>query len=357
MGLATSRVKPLDDIESPFQPMKSISTVCRFAAVRSGLVAFAISLSSAGAVDVARGGEAPQANPKAKVFVTSAEGPTEIISGSSVRDAANRTAYDADNIVIETRRNQDPNSSDPGFASMVFSNGTGAYMDPDTRLEVRRFEQERFTPNRTDMNREPSISRTNSFLSRGTVGLCNSELSTGSSMVYQTPLGEVNILGRQVVVEAQEGFTKISMLDGESSVKSGTSSDADLGGRRLVAGQQAIIRPGQGGQPPVIQIQDIPPSELTALQDKVAMACIAKRTVYFEAVTRTVDPGAGDTDDDIVAQEEGSEESEAGAGAFVESEFVSAFTSDESDQVLVPVFVVPVNLPVQFTISPSRLPR
>jgi len=69
---------------------------------------------------------------------------------------------------------------------MVYSNGTGIYFDPDTRMEIRKFVQEPFTPNRADMETEPSISQTQTFLSRGLVGLCTSRLVAGSSMVYQT---------------------------------------------------------------------------------------------------------------------------------------------------------------------------
>jgi hypothetical protein len=101
MGRATSRVNPLDAIETPFQPMKSMPTVCR-----SGLVVLMSAFALAVSFEVARAGEAPTRNPKAKVILTSAEGPTEITSGSTVREASNRTAYDADNIVIETRRNE-----------------------------------------------------------------------------------------------------------------------------------------------------------------------------------------------------------------------------------------------------------
>jgi len=53
-----------------------------------------------------------------------------------------------------------PSDKEKTYSSMVYSNGTGIYFDPDTRMEIRKFVQEPFTPNRADMETEPSISQT-----------------------------------------------------------------------------------------------------------------------------------------------------------------------------------------------------
>ena len=146
--------------------------------------------------------------------------------------------------------------------------------------------QEPFTPNRADADVEPSISQTQTFVSRGAVGLCNSKLVAGSSMNYSTALGSVNIRGKKIVIEAANDVTRISMLEGESTVRGGAN---DQGGLTLKVGEQALIRRGVGGMPNTVRIQAIPQDELPKLDDKVAMACMAKKTVYFEVRERTVD--------------------------------------------------------------------
>ena len=97
--------------------------------------------------------------------------------------------------------------------AVVFSNGTGVFFDEDTRIEVKKFEQEPFVPNRTDTDVEPSMSQTQAFVPRGTVGLCTSKLVAGSNMTYKTQLGAVNIRGGKVVIQSFNNETKISMLE------------------------------------------------------------------------------------------------------------------------------------------------
>ncbi len=218
-------------------------------------------------------------NPTSKVYITDVQGEGQIDIGESIQDLTKKSVYNAQGTVIETKKAEKDEDKDKIFSTMVYSNGTGAYFDQDTRVEVKKFLQEPFTPNRVDNEVEPSISQTQAFLVRGTVGLCNSKQVAGSNMVYATPQGSVNIRGKKVVIEANEGETKISMLDGDSTVRAGST---DMGGQVIRAGEQAIIRPGVNGAPATIQIQRIPQNEAAKLDDKVASACMAKKTVYFE---------------------------------------------------------------------------
>jgi len=269
---------------------------------------------------------------------------------------------------------------------MVYSNGTGAYFDQDTKVEVKRFVQEPFTPTRTDMDVEPSISQTQAYVARGTVGLCTSKLVAGSNMTYNTPHGAINIRGKKVVIEAKDNETKISMLEGDSTVRGG---DMDLGGHTLHAGEQAIIQQGRAGQPNIVRVQAIPPAETQALDDKVAQACMAKKTVYFEVKERVIEGGAPGTPEaavaESVAKAENSKTTSAtpddtasggsnatGVTAFnspttasapvtafdapaANSSFATSGSKTTVVQEIVAVPVVPVNLPVQFTISPARI--
>ena len=114
----------------------------------------------------------------------------------------------------------------------------------------------------------------------------------------------------------------------------------DMGGQTIHAGEQAIIRPAAPGEPTMIQIIKIPSSEASQLDDKVAMACMAKKTVYFEVRGRnTSDSTGGEVD---TFNGEGSAHTAGGP-----------FTDTNGEIVAIPV--VPKDLPVQFTISPASL--
>jgi hypothetical protein len=172
-------------------------------------------------------------------------------------------------------------------------------------------------------------------------------MSLGSTMQYRTPLGAINVRARRIVIESFDDYTRVAVIEGESTVRGGDGNALDLGGQVIKAGQQAYIRKGPAGQPPIVQIEPISERMMAQLDDKVAMACVAKKSVYFEAVDRTVGTGA-----------EGAENLVAGAGSGEKQDTgdsgVSAF-DDGPTQVLVPVEVVPVKLPVEYTVSPARV--
>jgi hypothetical protein len=291
-------------------------------------------------------------NPGSKIYVSDVSGDATIGTEDTLEDLSKRSVYTAQGTVIETKKSSDRERGRT-YSTMVYSNGTGAFFDADTRVEVKRFNQEPFTPNRSDVEVEPSISQTQAFVARGVVGLCTSKLVAGSSMIYQTPHGSVQVRGRKVVIEANADVTKISMLEGESTIRGGP---ADVGGYTLRAGEQALIRRTLPGQPNEIQIGRIPPSEAPQLDDKVAMACMAKKTVYFEERIRKGDGT------EIAAE---STTSEAGADAAGANEpagdgVVTAFdgTSNKGTvREIVPVELVPVTLPTEYTISPSVLTK
>ncbi len=292
-------------------------------------------------------------NPASKVYVSDVSGEAIIDTGESIEDLSKRSVYTAQGTVIETKRPEKEQDSSKYYSTMVYSNGTGAFFDADTRVEVRRFVQEPFTPNRTDVETEPSISQTSAFVSRGSVGLCTSKLVAGSNMTYQTPLGSVNIRGRKVVIEAKGDETRISMLEGDSTVRGGPQ---DLGGHTVHAGEQAIIRPGPPGQPNIVQISKIPDSEMSQLDDKVAMACQAKKTVYFdvrEKKSDTVggqeaggDTGTGGTDGGT---------STGGDGSVTVFDGNSG-TSSVTPREIVPIEVIPTNPNPNLVVSPASVP-
>lgn len=280
---------------------------------------FAASIITLSVIPQSQGAdEVRRKNPASKIYVSDITGESQISIGEKIEDLVTKSVYNVEGTIIETKAK----SSD----SLVFSNGTGAFFDESTRVEVRRFAQEPFTPNRSDMEVEPSISQTQAFVMRGLVGICTSKLVAGSNMTYQTPHGLVNIRGRKLVIETTDAASIISMIEGDSTVHSGA---LDLGGRTLHAGEQATIQPGAPGQPNRIEIAKIPSDRLAVLEEKAAMACMAKRTVYFD--TR--------------------ESAEQGGN------LPNAFGGEaESTQEIIAITVVPTNVSPDITISPSSLP-
>ena len=73
-------------------------------------------------------------NPTSKFYVADVEGDAQIDTGEKVDDLNKQSVYNAQGTVIETKANS--------VNAMVFSNGTGIFFDSDTRVEMKRFEQE-----------------------------------------------------------------------------------------------------------------------------------------------------------------------------------------------------------------------
>lgn len=213
-------------------------------------------------------------NPTSKFYVADIAGKAEVNTGEKIVELSEKSVFSAEGTVIETK----PDSTN----SIVMSNGTGIFLDPDTRLEVKRFLQEPFQPERTDLETEPSISQTKSYIPRGTVGLCSSKLVAGSTMQYTTPLVEVNIRAQKLVIETTDNQTVVSAIDGNVTLR----GEGFVGGEPLSSGQQAIITRNGLNQPPQITIRPIPQEDMPMLGTKVAQACMARRTVYFDIAER-----------------------------------------------------------------------
>ena len=320
------------------------------------LIGSSVMLVLLGLAPVSVHAQSAKRNPTSKIYVSDVSGDAQIDTNDNIQDLAKRSVYNAEGTIIETKRADTEADKNKIFSTMVYSNGTGAFFDEDTRVEVTTFEQEPFTPNRTDMEVEPSISQTQAHISRGTVGLCASKLVAGSNMNYSTDLGSVNIRGQKVVIESTDNQTTISMLEGDSTVRGGNQ---DTGGHILKAGQQAIIRHGGTGQPNFVRVQSIPPSELSALDDKVAMACMAKKTVYFEVKERQVT--IEDMKGSLRTLDTASGASTDNSGGALVTAFNSPAVNSSSAiqgttvQEIIAVPVMPSNLPVQFTVSPARI--
>jgi hypothetical protein len=170
-------------------------------------------------------------NPASKFYVADLNGEAQVDEGDRIDDLEKKSVYNAQGTVIETKSNSN--------YAMVYSNGTGIYFDPATRVHVKTFEQEPFQPNRSDMDVEPSVSQTHAFVDTGLVSLCTSKLVAGSNMTYQTPFGELNMRGRKAVINVTQNSTTFSMIEGESTVRKG---DLDMGGYTVHEGSRPSSR-------------------------------------------------------------------------------------------------------------------
>jgi hypothetical protein len=246
--------------------------------------------------------------PTSKLYLAETKGDTQITNDDKVYVARQATAFDAPGTVIETKADS--------HNAFVYSNGTGMYVDQNTHVEINRFVQEPFQPNRTqsaDNPYEPSISQSNVHVTHGEVAICTSRLVSGSTMNYTTPEAAVNIRNGKVSIGTKDDVTTVDLLEGDVTVRSGGK---DFGGQVLRPGERAVIQPGAPGQPPVITITPIPADALPQLDEHVSIACNAKKTVSFEVIDRT-------------------------AGG---------------DQAIVPKPTVPGALPDNITVSVDRLP-
>ncbi|HYC69733.1 MAG TPA: hypothetical protein VEB66_00915 [Opitutaceae bacterium] len=218
--------------------------------------------------------------PTAKFFVAEVKGESQITSGERVHEGRQASAYDAPGTVIETKADS--------HSAVVYSNGTGMFVDSDTRVEIERFSQEPFVPSQYTPDAEPSITQSNIFVSRGFVGVCTGQLVSGSTMSYSTAHAAVNVRGRKIGIRTSPEETVIYLLEGDVTVR----SDArDFNGHVLRPGEQAVVRPGAAGQPASVTISPIPSDVMASLDERVTVACNARRTVSFETIDRAADGG------------------------------------------------------------------
>ena len=276
---------------------------------------FASILVGCGTQAFAEGQLGQTKGPTSKLYLSETKGTGHIYTDGKIFEPKQATAFDAPGTVIET----DAES----HQAYVYSNGTAMYVDAGTRVEVNRFVQERFQPNSNTTEAEPSASQSDIFLWRGLVGVCTSQLVSGSTMNYSTEHGTVTIRGRKIAIQTSPAETIIYLIDGDVTVRTGKN---DTGGHVLKSGERAIIRPGAAGAAATVTIDEIDKDFLAKLDEKVAVACNARRTVSFETIEKSAEFGA------------------AGANP-----------GDNTGVEIVAEPVVPKVPPVNLTVSPDRI--
>jgi hypothetical protein len=268
------------------------------------------------AIAAAAHAQAPVHNPTSKIYVADVEGTTKITTQKGISVLAKKEVYKGEGTVFET----EPTSN----AAIVMSNGTGVYFDVSTRASVLGFVQAPFRPNRTDMEEEPSISRTHILISYGVSGISTSKMAAGSTLLVDTSLATAAIEGRQAVFQVGDNVTIISMFQGDATVQAGPMSPA----YQVKGGQEIIVRPGKPGQPNSVEIREVVDGSMEGqrawLYERVLTADAARKLVYFE-------------------MQSGSDDS------------ITLFDGNSPGQQIVAVPVVPVNPPVVPTVSAANL--
>jgi len=231
------------------------------------------------------------------------------------------------------------------------------FIDSNTRVEINQFVQEPFKPQRNasvEAPTEPSISQSDVHVARGAVGVCTSQLVSGSSMNYSTPEASVNIRGGKVSIETNANETIVDLLEGDITVRSGSK---DVSGQIVRPGERAVIRPGPIGHPPRVTISQIPPERLQVADERTSIACNAKKTVTFEVIEMKAQQGL-----DAPAPTEaapGSAASDTPRGDAPKGDTPKSDTpgsEEDPAQVIIVKPTVPVDLPINIVISPDRLP-
>jgi hypothetical protein len=278
--------------------------------------------------------------PTSKIYLAETTGESQIQTNDKIYTARQATAFDAPGTVIETTANS--------HNAFVYSNGTGLFVDQNTRVEIDRFVQEPFRPNKTttaDAPYEPSVSQSDVHVAHGAVGVCTSQLVSGSSMSYSTPQASVNIRGGKVSIETNADETIIDLLDGDITVRGGSK---DIGGQILRPGERAVVRAAPAGLPPSVTISRIPPEAMQASDERCSVACNAKKTVTFEAIEKKAEQGldAPSTDTPVT----GGSSSTTPAGG------EGGGGGEGAGQEIVAKPTVPSETPTNIVISPDRLP-
>jgi hypothetical protein len=198
---------------------------------------------------------------------------------------------------------------------LVYSNGSSLYISEKTIVEIRKFVQKPFPTGVDTSTNEPSISDTLVLVTQGTVVVTTNNLATGTTMTYLTPQSQIKVRGQEVVIEVQDQDTKVTTVSGDVTVTPANAAPGSVGSV-VQTGQVATVVTAPGSlAAETVQVTALDPSTANAFAPQIAAAERAQQTVVFATVT----------------------------------------PADSSTTEVQAKPVVPVNLPVQLTVSPSTL--
>ncbi len=267
-----------------------------------------------------------------KVFLAEVKGDAQIRTRDRVHTARQATAFDAPGTIFET----EPDS----HLAFVLSNGTGIYLDANTRMEIEKLDQSGFNTRGTSTENEPSISTTSIMLAQGFMGASTSQMSSGSTMVFNTPHGSVNVRGRNVALQAHDDYTVVYLMEGDVTVR---TKGLNFISQVMRPGEQATIYPGP---PPSIVITPIPEAKKQDLLRVLQIASASRKTVTFETIASKslTSTGGGDATGTTGGPATGSDQGPA-----------AGFDQDGEPEIVARPSV-PVQVPHNITVSPATLP-
>lgn len=176
---------------------------------------------------------------KGKMFVSKVKGSPQIMTRERIFDAKQSDSFDASGARIET---------DAGAELMlILSNRAILVVGPNTRIDIRKFEQEFFgSINKAGSDIEPSTSQTSLQVVRGNLVVKTSRLLSGSSFLVTTPQASVNFRTAQAAVSATPTATSVYLVAGEATVSNRSLLDA--GGTVLKKGHYAVVKQEPSGR-------------------------------------------------------------------------------------------------------------
>lgn len=277
--------------------------------------------------------------PTSKIYLAEIKGDIEIENNGKIYPGRQAQAFNAPASIFITKKDS--------HVAAVYSNGTGLFIDQNTRVEIRQFTQEPFLPARIpehDQAIEPSISRSEIKLNDGAVGICTSQLVAGSLMNYATPHTWIRIRGGRLTIECNAAGTTIDLLEGDITVHSGPQN-RDL--QLLRPGERAFVPAEQNSRIAKISISQIPPEGVKIADDRTTLACTARKSVTFEVIQKQAARGL---------EEKAGNATSTNDGAAPEATNDGAASDPNAGQEIVTKPTVPNQLPMNVVISPDRLP-
>jgi hypothetical protein len=212
-----------------------------------------------------------------KIYVAEVAGSVTCIADGKVIEVKKGVVQAAPGARVETAAG--------AHVVLIYSNGTSVYVDEKTILEIREFIQGPFPPGIDTSEIEPSISKSVSYVRQGRVVVTTNRLAAGSSMVFLTPECQVNIRGKDVVIEARERQTTVSVIRGDVTV---IPADATPGaaGHVLHDGQMAVItRPAGDNGAETVRIEALTAALINDVSAFISANERSQKIVVFETVT------------------------------------------------------------------------
>jgi len=166
---------------------------------------------------------------------------------------------------------------------LVYSNGTGIFIDQNTVVQIEKFTQVPFPAGIDTTVLEPSISNTFGRIEKGRIVLYTNQLATGTSMIYVTPTLEVKVRGQDVVIDTNGKDTTVTVVKGDVTVTP-VNATSDTAGEVLTAGQTASSSEADSG---TIQVTTASTSAIESATQLSEAAERAQQVVVFETVTST----------------------------------------------------------------------